>query len=458
MLRRITPIIGLLSLHFSLAAQFYVLSPDGDDRNPGTHDKPWATPARAARSLRPGDQLMIRDGTYAGPLTLAPPAAADAPGGRPAIRIFAHNPGKAVITAPAGGSALCLLRMQKVEITGLVLDGGGRGTWFDIRETASLLLRDLRLTAPGPGSSRWIKVNSAVVADCEIAGADNGTAPLWRCRDTGLVLWMRCSFAGGARPGVEFSGECRSNTFRFCGFSAAAPEMKAPPAGRLAFDRCAWRGGARPSADLWAHPGVLFRYCFFASGGFPGYDAIRACAIHNTALQTVPTGTPGPRCANNLFVTDPKRTFRPGKPPVERLRIDHPARDAGSGRLTVTTRNVLQSQILPVEDTGFFLGRGPSRLASGDMIWIGETHRPARVLAVDDARKQLTLDRIVDAEAGAAVAFPYHGAAPDLGWFEIGMDRFGRNAPGVPHGSGRTTFRQEWRFAPGFFTAPVPGN
>ena len=90
------------------------------------------------------------------------------------------------------------------------------------------------------------------------------------------------------------------------------------------------------------------------------------------------------------------------------------------------------------------------------MIWIGETRRPARVVSADPVRGTLELDRAVDAEAGAAVAFPYHGAAPDLGAYEIGMDVFGRDIPGVPHKTGANSFRTEWRFAPGVFTPPSP--
>ncbi|MGF1547200.1 MAG: right-handed parallel beta-helix repeat-containing protein [Thiotrichales bacterium] len=47
-------------------AVFFV-APDGDDRNPGTLERPWASPIRAATALRDGQIAYLRGGTY--PLT-----------------------------------------------------------------------------------------------------------------------------------------------------------------------------------------------------------------------------------------------------------------------------------------------------------------------------------------------------------------------------------------------------
>lgn len=42
---------------------FYV-APDGDNANPGTRDRPWATPGYGSRQLAPGDTLVILGGRY----------------------------------------------------------------------------------------------------------------------------------------------------------------------------------------------------------------------------------------------------------------------------------------------------------------------------------------------------------------------------------------------------------
>jgi hypothetical protein len=42
----------------------YVLATDGDDGNAGTEQEPWRTFSRALPRLRPGDELLVRGGTY----------------------------------------------------------------------------------------------------------------------------------------------------------------------------------------------------------------------------------------------------------------------------------------------------------------------------------------------------------------------------------------------------------
>ncbi len=44
--------------------QTYYVAPNGDDADPGTRDRPWASPGYASRQLRPGDTLVILGGRY----------------------------------------------------------------------------------------------------------------------------------------------------------------------------------------------------------------------------------------------------------------------------------------------------------------------------------------------------------------------------------------------------------
>lgn len=50
-------------LSFAVAATYYV-SPKGDNANPGTKEKPWATPGYGSRQLKAGDILIISGGKY----------------------------------------------------------------------------------------------------------------------------------------------------------------------------------------------------------------------------------------------------------------------------------------------------------------------------------------------------------------------------------------------------------
>jgi hypothetical protein len=48
----------------TLAGATYYIAPEGDDGNPGTIQRPWASVPRAVRSARPGDVIILRDGVY----------------------------------------------------------------------------------------------------------------------------------------------------------------------------------------------------------------------------------------------------------------------------------------------------------------------------------------------------------------------------------------------------------
>lgn len=52
------------SPHAGVGRTFYV-APHGDNANPGTRDRPWATPGYGSRQLAPGDTLIILGGRYA---------------------------------------------------------------------------------------------------------------------------------------------------------------------------------------------------------------------------------------------------------------------------------------------------------------------------------------------------------------------------------------------------------
>ena len=43
---------------------YYYVAPGGNDKNPGTEDKPWATFAKAANTAKAGDTVIFEDGTY----------------------------------------------------------------------------------------------------------------------------------------------------------------------------------------------------------------------------------------------------------------------------------------------------------------------------------------------------------------------------------------------------------
>ncbi|MBN2246731.1 MAG: right-handed parallel beta-helix repeat-containing protein, partial [Candidatus Aminicenantes bacterium] len=57
-------LLGIIVLSGSIDAETYYVSLSGNNSNPGTKEKPWATPGFASRRLKPGDTLIILSGTY----------------------------------------------------------------------------------------------------------------------------------------------------------------------------------------------------------------------------------------------------------------------------------------------------------------------------------------------------------------------------------------------------------
>lgn len=56
-------VAAAIAAGFALGEDFYV-APDGDDANPGTLQKPFRDPVKAAAKLQPGDTLFFRAGEY----------------------------------------------------------------------------------------------------------------------------------------------------------------------------------------------------------------------------------------------------------------------------------------------------------------------------------------------------------------------------------------------------------
>ncbi len=120
--------------------QYYVAPPPlGSDDNPGTFEKPWATPQRAAGVLEPGDTVYLRGGVY--PLTShvvlprsgrenAPITWSAYPGESPrldASTIFL-NPVNQSTSGPGGGpyghddGAIQLHQLEYIRVRGLRVD------------------------------------------------------------------------------------------------------------------------------------------------------------------------------------------------------------------------------------------------------------------------------------------------------------------------------------------------
>jgi hypothetical protein len=83
----------------------YYVSTSGNDSNPGTYEQPWRTISKAARTLKPGDTVYIREGIYSESVHFETSGTSSSP-----INILAYPDENPVIdgnnTIPGPGSAL----------------------------------------------------------------------------------------------------------------------------------------------------------------------------------------------------------------------------------------------------------------------------------------------------------------------------------------------------------------
>lgn len=115
-----------------------------------------------------------------------------------------------------------------------------------------------------------------------------------------------------------------------------------------------------------------------------------------------------------------------------RLAAGSPAVDAG--RPLTRTASAGSGQVISVQDARYFYDGFGIRGEQGDLIWVGEECKPARVLRRDLESNTLTVDHSLTWEAGDPVTLPYAGAAPDHGAYERGGEEDWHIEPVIPEG------------------------
>ncbi|HEX3035380.1 MAG TPA: hypothetical protein VHT73_09630 [Thermodesulfobacteriota bacterium] len=101
-------------------AETFYISPNGSDSNPGTSDWPWKTFSFAISKLRPGNALILMDGTYTKTTTGLPNINCSSPtnanngvAGDP-ITIRAQNERKATLKSDGNVEALKVVNCSYV--------------------------------------------------------------------------------------------------------------------------------------------------------------------------------------------------------------------------------------------------------------------------------------------------------------------------------------------------------
>ena len=129
-------LLGSLVLAQRSEAETYYVDPNGDDRNnPGTEAQPFQTIDTGARALKPGDTLLVKNGTYTGTLAFY---------GRPSgtswnspVTIAAYPGARPVLRPNRGDYAFYISYTSYMVIDGLFIDGTNGDTGIKITDGAS---------------------------------------------------------------------------------------------------------------------------------------------------------------------------------------------------------------------------------------------------------------------------------------------------------------------------------
>lgn len=191
---------------------FYV-SPEGNDLNPGTESRPWATISRGVSELGPGDTLVIRGGTYHEAIVINVSGTPDAPieikGAEGEVVIVdASGLGSNGITLAPGVSHVRILNLRVLgaDVWCISLHGGNSHVHLEEVEAADCEVGIHMTTGysgqqPANGPVDNVTVVRSLIHDNLYSGIDCTPGP---CSDV-TVAWSSI-YGNGAEGGFGADG------------------------------------------------------------------------------------------------------------------------------------------------------------------------------------------------------------------------------------------------------------
>lgn len=155
----LTPTVLPVATQASIQADYYV-APTGNDSNPGTIDQPWQTIQKAADTLRAGEVVAIRGGTYR-------------------ERILPRNsgePGKEIVYMAYPGETVT------IDGEGIALPDDLAGL-FEVNEKSYIRVSGLRVVNAGPNNDNA----GIMVLDASHIVVENNTT--YNTNSSGIGVW-----------------------------------------------------------------------------------------------------------------------------------------------------------------------------------------------------------------------------------------------------------------------------
>lgn len=186
--------LGLLwTASRSVAERTLHLSPTGDDANPGTIERPWATLEHAAEQVGPDDTVVLAPGQYSGVFA---PQRGGTPGAPLTVR--AQERRQATLTGAPGRHAISLHGLAHVRLEGLTIrtaDAPG-GRWLSVADCEHITADDLRMEQSDTSLGLHITNSTDIVLRaCELRMAQQGS--MARIEGCTRVLIEGCAFTRG---------------------------------------------------------------------------------------------------------------------------------------------------------------------------------------------------------------------------------------------------------------------
>lgn len=190
------------------------LSPDGDDANPGSIDRPWRTLDQVNKEAQPGDTFHLLPGQYAGPLSPVRSGEPDRP-----IVFRAVQRHLAELVLESGRGPVVVLEGRKhITLDGLHVNGQEKTTWFRIDNSEAITIRDCRFQLSSSGTSGVIRHSQQVRLIGNLFSRDHFWGNMVDLQTCSHFLIQGNSFANAGHCPLQITqgrfGVIRANCFR----------------------------------------------------------------------------------------------------------------------------------------------------------------------------------------------------------------------------------------------------